>query len=244
MLSNFRHLLELDEARPTCNRCKNGYFICLGYTRPVTFISEDAKHRRKEQTVLVPATPATAIPDSVSSVPIPDQNNDDVLDTSNLPGMGLLKFENTPIQPPLHLNAFKDNILISHLMQNLFSDAEDTTIWTERDPWILYAIQHPETEPTSYTSVLALAATFFGRVHKEMTVFEQGTRSYSRALSQLKADLAIPERAVSYSTMASTLILSVYELVVFSNISGWQVHFDGIGALVCAGSHEFLQPRS
>ncbi|RFU35540.1 hypothetical protein B7463_g772, partial [Scytalidium lignicola] len=137
----------------------------------------------------------------------------------------------TPNQT-INLNAFKENILISHLLKNLFVEYTNTKLHNDCDSWILYALQKQDTDSTSYVSALALAAAFFGRVQKDMAVLEQGTRNYGRALRQLKTDLGYPERAATYFTVSSALLLSIYELVVFSNISGWLEHFNGIGILV------------
>ncbi|KAH8807960.1 hypothetical protein F5884DRAFT_833615 [Xylogone sp. PMI_703] len=217
--------VKCDEGRPTCNRCKNGYFICLGYARPVVFVDEGSipqksRVRRRAPTQTISSSDSTigVLSKAVTQV---ENSVETVLPTSQI----------LPFNQILNLNAFKDNILISHLLKNLFVEYTDSTLPPGNASWISQIIQTPDNTSTSYVSALALAAAFFGQVQKEKVVLEQGTQKYGRALRQLNSDLQDSERAVTYFTMTSALLLSLYELVVFSNISGWLEHFNGIGIL-------------
>ena len=214
-----------DEGRPTCNRCKNGYFDCLGYVRPFLFVNEGTALQR-------PLAQAATASQLTSPKSRHNNSNLDVDVQTLLSARSYLSPDDRSIHQSLHLNAFKENILISHLLKNLFVEFTDSGSRGDNHPWILYAIQRRNANCPSYMAALALAAAFFGRKQHEKTVYDQGARSYGQALRQLKADLDDPERAVTYFTMSSTLLLSIYEVVTFSNISGWLEHFNGIGIVV------------
>lgn len=146
------------------------------------------------------------------------------------------------ISESLHLTAFKDNILISHLLKKFSVELSSSRQQHGDGPWILYALQSREASSTPYNSVLSLAASFYGRVNQEKTILDYSARTYGVALRQLKSDLEDVEQTdKSLTAMLSSLLLSMYELVAFSHRSGWLQHFNGIGVLVSSDSPSHKQ---
>ncbi|KAF4970314.1 hypothetical protein FSARC_2634 [Fusarium sarcochroum] len=78
--------------------------------------------------------------------------------------------------------------------------------------------------------VQALAAMYFGRTNRDIQACDQGTRLYSKALTQLRADIS--NSNTELSTIISVMCLCVYENVVFSQPTAWLMHYDGLGRLM------------
>ena len=215
-----------DEGRPICNRCKNGFFNCLGYTRPLVFLDETPS-LQKDKSKPAPSTPHPSQSRRGKS------NHGYKADAPVV--VSYVNPQNEPLCNSLHLGAFKENILISHLLMKMSIEFSSSTSpgYNDDAPWMLHALQRSSSSSTPYTSILALAAAFFGRVNQEKTISDSGARTYGKALRQLKSDLEEAKKAEMYlSNTLSSLLLSIYELVACSHTSGWLQHFNGIGTLV------------
>jgi hypothetical protein len=78
--------------------------------------------------------------------------------------------------------------------------------------------------------VQALSAMYFGKTNRDSQACQQGLMFYSRALTQLRADIS--NAASDFSTIMSVVCLCLYENIVFSQPTAWLMHYDGLGRLV------------
>lgn len=103
-------------------------------------------------------------------------------------------------------------------------------------------------------SVQSLAASFFGRVHRQPVIMERGVQLYGAALGGLSHLLQDPQRCWSFEALACANALELYEvgaqdliitrqvagmpnyllhqIVTYSVTFGWLRHAGGIGRLI------------
>jgi len=130
----------------------------------------------------------------------------------------------------MSLVAFRDDIFVSHLLINLFTNTYGPT--RDNSSWILIALQNQDLDNAATLSIQALATSYFGRVFQQQAIISRGIGNYGQALRQLRRELQDPEQASSYPTLMSTVCLSLYELVAFTDEDAWLQHFGGISTLV------------
>lgn len=224
-----------DETRPTCQRCRNGFFSCGGYTGDWVF--------RHDGTWLRSPGKAVELPDQDCNTPIggnsgtltfccfhPSPGPESATPSSGRPlavtpmsrQLALPSVSSLP--STISLDAFKDEIVISHFLNKMFLDVRSVV-------HVLPNLRE-DRHSTKYFSLLALSVGFFARVHNDIALQRNGDRIYGQALYRLINDMRNRRSVDWYSNAISPLCLCVYELIRASGPFTWLQHSSGIAAVV------------
>ena len=190
-----RHL-KCDETHPVCLRCRRARIECRGYPSLDSFIDESQRVRERAESLSRSRTGPT---------PAAGQSH-----VSGQARAGRSFGNSLPAE--LSLIAFKDSIVLTHLLDRLFLDpqeAHDTGIGYK--PWMINAVS----ENHAHTSaILALALVFFAKMHGQRDLIHQGAQFYGEALAQLRIDLLgkhrWSDRALSTSVIITRVLILVY----------------------------------
>jgi hypothetical protein len=107
----------------------------------------------------------------------------------------------------------KDNIFLAHLMRYVFPEFRTDTESSIITRWVLTTRQPNNHAQTPQLAVSALAAAHFGKVHRRQQAIERQMMLYTQVLRQIRRDLCDSARILDSETLASTLLLAVYELI-------------------------------
>jgi hypothetical protein len=135
---------------------------------------------------------------------------------------------------PTTPNPLTDDALVSHL-QSIVVVGEDY-VW----PGFL---ARTDEYPLARQCLHSLANIMFGFSHNAPEVATRGTSLYVRSLSHLNQNLGSHEGAQSDDNILAVMILSLYEMLVYSSEAAWVAHAAGLGQLVqLRGSDAFSDP--
>lgn len=184
-----------DETKPLCMRCRKATYKCAGYDQPwfdetpyIALAHQRAAEREKEirgcQTAMLSYDALQA-----------------------LQSEGFLAAGR--VAQPLNLSAFQDDICRSFYFHRLAIGPRYSKAMT----WWLSPTPKAEVQSrTLVTASKAMAAAFFGRIHKQTSIRIEGDLMYGEALRSLKTDLSHPEKAFTFETLGATLALNMYEV--------------------------------
>jgi hypothetical protein len=184
----------LDEAQPTCVRCRKAGIECGGYIRPVQFVDPRCRHLAAE----VDASDLERKRGVVGLVPAVQ---------SIMPKIGN---QNSALPREIDFRAFQDNIYISFLDAQLFLRQSGKT--KAMGHWISALLRDNTVEPALSLAAHSLATSFFGRVHRRPDITAHGAQLYGLALQTFLLLLSDPERSCSYETLACANALELYEV--------------------------------
>jgi hypothetical protein len=136
----------------------------------------------------------------------------------------------------------EDAIVHTHLISKLLPRDSGQSSTHFFPSLVAYASSTPG-ESVPKEAVRALAAVYFGKLNRDVRIFEKGVRAYVRSLSMLRLTLASPASALEVKTLASVLCLGLYENIAFSHRTGWLRHYEGVSRLVRAESHSELRSK-
>lgn len=127
------------------------------------------------------------------------------------------------------LDPHPSEIYLSFLFHRLFSDPyRDGTA----GPWIRRAIGE-DTTSVSYNAASCLATALFERVHVlERSNMNYGVIQYCKAPRLLNTAIQDPNVCYEPANVVATILLSLYEMIVFTNRHGWIQHAGGIEKLI------------
>jgi Fungal specific transcription factor domain len=137
---------------------------------------------------------------------------------------------------PLTVNPAWDeqSIFTAHLIDRLFSLHQDPAA-PQSTPWILVFFRAKEEDAElSYTSIRALATGYFAKVHRHSDIMRKGAGFYARALRALRTQLQDPQLALEDDVLVAIICMGLYELISFTQPSGWLHHYKGLARLVRA----------
>ncbi len=115
--------------------------------------------------------------------------------------------ERPNIRSSLNLEPFFDNICTSFLLSHLLSGHVCL-------PWM----EEHAKDTSSFSgqkSVRALAAIYFGTIHRQDAIADRGHELYGQALVALNRDLQDNERAWSLTVLTSVMTLEFFEVRLF-----------------------------
>lgn len=140
------------------------------------------------------------------------------------------------ISPMLHLDGFREDIVISHLITKLAIGLGQRLPRGTDAPTMAAVLLSRNGQSVAYLSGLGLAEAFFGRIHKVDGMLDHSALLYGQALRSLRDDLQLVDqgaaRSRAYLNLWSSLFLGMYEVVSSSSLSNWLEHSRGISALV------------
>lgn len=140
------------------------------------------------------------------------------------------------VPPTMQLHGFKDEIVISHLLEKFrigfagkFSRGTDA-------PTMRAILTTGKGQSNAYLSGLGLAEAFFGRTQKVKDLIFHSAELYGRALRNLRDDLQLTDKSIAqeraYMNIWNCVFLGLYELVTSTNASNWLQHTRGVAVLV------------
>lgn len=220
------HVLPADQARPVCERCRNGSYTCLGYDSPRTFVHFD-------RTSLEAASSFNSAREAG--------------DLKNVSHQAVNQLANPnaeyPIFPAVPLLAFADEIVLAHLMSQMSMD--ETQIPPNRtDMPLEKGAAHAPGRTAAYTSALSVAKALFGRMHKMPEMVEDAAQLYGLTMSNFQRDLQ-HKNAGSTQALLNLwcgLFLGVYEMVSTTAPVDWLHHSRGVAVLVSANEKALGPP--
>ncbi|OAQ96416.1 hypothetical protein LLEC1_00883 [Akanthomyces lecanii] len=143
------------------------------------------------------------------------------------------------IPPMMKLDAFRDGIVISHLLLKFQGLVEGNRPGSTDAPTLAGIFLSGDRQSTAYTSGLSAAEALFGRTHCDEALIQHSAVLYGRGLKQLQSDLQNMEkeeaRARSYMNLWSSTFLGMYEMMTASTPMSWLEHSRGLSALATAG---------
>lgn len=181
-----RRKVKCDEQHPACQRCKKGNRECEGYVRDHRFVDETT--RTEKHARMDRKTP----PSPTSHSPPP---NAETISPSPI------------VCSPwtLNLSAFEDDVRISFLLT--YFGAHNFI------PWLKSHAKDPSV--CAQTSIRALSAAYFEKIHVVHMAARQSSRLYGKALVTLNHELQDEKRSLSKSVLVSAISLELYEVSHF-----------------------------
>ncbi|KAG4436326.1 hypothetical protein IFR05_008179 [Cadophora sp. M221] len=220
-----RRRVKCDERHPGCARCERADYDCEGYTRDHRFIDENAKTKRfAKKSKSKSKSPGTSGSASQSPAGMKDRSGS-AIEGSSCAIVNL----NLNLKPAfgLGLGAFEGDICTSFLLSHLLSG--DTGFLPV--PWMR---EHAEdtASVSAQTSIRALGALYFGKLHRLKDIADRSHNFYGKALVALNSDLQQAEKAWSLSVVKSAMILELYEFIDYKSPSSWLTHAGGVAKLI------------
>ena len=188
----------LDEARPTCVRCRKAGVKCGGYIRPIQFVDARCRHLATQ----IQASDVEPKSTFVSKDPAFESIMPTVASQKSL------------LCPEIGFRAFQDNVYMSFLDSKLFIQQPGSK--RVLGHCINVLLRQNTTETALSLAAHSLAASFFGSAHQRPDIMTHGAQMYGLALQSLLVLLSDPQRCRSYETMACVNALELYE-VIFLN---------------------------
>ncbi|CEJ89978.1 hypothetical protein VHEMI05791 [[Torrubiella] hemipterigena] len=145
------------------------------------------------------------------------------------------------------LNAFKDEIVICHLLEKFSIGLGPSMAGVTDAPTMASVLTSHNANSNAYISGLGLAEAFFGHVQKVDGMTEHASELYGQALRNLRDDLQLTDQKVArsraYMNLWSCVFLGLYEIVAASGQSSWMQHSKGMGILTeLLGPSNFQSP--
>ncbi|KAL7929955.1 hypothetical protein V8C35DRAFT_314240 [Trichoderma chlorosporum] len=213
--------VKCDEKLPHCLRCTSGSRECLGYGNPQVFINQ-----------VLAATPSakTQEKNPVYSMKV------------------VTKFSTTGVNFPLVASPdiSGQDVVISHLINKFPFDFAWRLPPGIRVSPLSSVFTSLNRRSTAYVSGVCLAQAFYARAHRRDDLMAHATILYSRSLQHLRQDLQALDKSTSaasmYSSLWSSFLLCLYEIVSGVSSAGWLEHCHGITALIqMLGPHAFQE---
>lgn len=238
--------MKTDEARPFCERCRNGFHKCLGYDEPRIFVnSGPGLADRKDLSAQSRSSSATPEQQPLQAYPRQSSPESSVSLESQtlLPGkyafQGLSAWDfmcDLRIPPTLMLDGFRDGIVISHLMLKFQAIVAGNRPADTDAPTFAAVFLSGDCQSTPYIAGLSVAEALFGRMHCDDDMIQHSAILYGQSLKRLRKDIQNIDkdeaRARSYMNLWTSTFLGVYEVMTASNPTGWLEHARGLAALV------------
>ncbi|KAJ3497239.1 hypothetical protein NLG97_g2056 [Lecanicillium saksenae] len=230
----------VDEARPICERCRNGFHTCLGYDEARIFVNSGPGIDKRKSPASTssgsspaapkpqksPVYPIRSSPESTISLYAPTNTAvcSDTYAMQDFSAFNLMP--DLRIPPTMKLDGFRDGIVISHLLLKFQAIVEGNTPGATDAPTFAGIFLAGDRESTAYISGLSVAEALFGRMHCDEELIQHSGILYGRSLKRLQSDLLNMEkeevRARSYMNLWSSTFLGMYEMMTASTRRvGW-----------------------
>jgi hypothetical protein len=222
-----------DEARPICQKCRNGFFICRGYEQPFIFQNQGLGSGLPSRSVSETLQAAGSVTDSRMPSAALGANRY-YLSLSSLPSHSDAEQLRLTTPSSHGLAASQVQMVTSHLINKIFLQWPDVPSPNlDKLSWIKQIAEEPDRTSPSYLSLLALAVGFFAQVRKDRALQKEGARLYGLALRKLSKTLANESAFLTYyPALTTAFCLLIYEFVMPSDTHAWMRHTSGIAAMV------------
>lgn len=211
--------MKCDEAKPECERCKKATYRCAGYDQ--SWLNEAPFEREAHKRILV----RNQLYNARHNAFLPKQA---------LISQGLLPAEK--VAQELDLSAFREDICRSFLFHRLCSGEN----LSKAISWWLNPTPRVQVQSRTLVSASkAMVAAFFGRIHQQPLIMNEGTKFYGEALRNLSSDLSHKVKAYTFETLGATMALNMYEMIHLTpDSTGLLTHAGGIKDLIYARGPE------
>ncbi|CAK7210772.1 hypothetical protein SBRCBS47491_000892 [Sporothrix bragantina] len=210
-----RRRVKCDERQPHCQRCQKAGILCSGYTQHGQFVDETVRFRVSKTSKSTKRTTPS---------PSPSPSRDE------------MQLTRVSTRIPLSLQPDEDFVIHKHLVARLLPRVSGPTAPDILSAMVNYESPRPFSDstpaPIHKDAIRALAAVYFGKVHRDTRIFDMGVRAYVRSLHRLRTALASPVAVLEVETLVSVLCMGLYENVALSDTAGWLNHYEGISYLV------------
>ncbi|KAH8601141.1 hypothetical protein B0O99DRAFT_249659 [Bisporella sp. PMI_857] len=230
-----RRKIRCDLQKPDCARCIQSGRECEGYVRGAVFLNRTVKgwEKRERLEEVQPRKKSSSSPQSVGNI-----KNEPSPSTSQRGS------QSPPIQPSaVSQPPIENPDLRKYIFQNLFLES-----YLPKSPkagsglagaWLFEAIRLNRRNTSLEYSLHALCLTRVGRILGHQDLIKRGTAAYGFALRALHRALENSKLAAKDETLATCLILSIYELYesTSNSTSAHEEHNNGIERLVQFRGH-------
>lgn len=208
----------LDEGKPACERCRKLGDKCEGYVQFPEFVDMTVQFTGKKS-VQQKLDGNDLLSSSTSASPASRRPESSV---------GELPLMTIPVNPTWNVQS----MFTAHLVRQLFTWQDDTS--SPRAPsWIEILFQRTEDEAAlSFTSVSALATTYFAKVSRDSDLMRKGAGLYARALRTLRSNLEDSTLVLEDDLIVAVICMAIYEMITFTQPTGWLHHYRGLARLV------------
>lgn len=196
LTSNPGRKVKCDEAKPECERCRKATYKCAGYDQP--WLSEapyerEAHRRSRLRDEIYRTRYQALLPDGAHAT------------------HGFLPAER--VTQELNLSAFRDDVCRSFTFHRLCSGGR----LSKAVSWLLHPAPRAEVQSRTLVSASkAMSAAFFGRIHRQPNIINEGSKAYGEALRNLASDLSHKVKAYTFETLGATMALEMYEVCLCS----------------------------
>ncbi|OOQ84069.1 hypothetical protein PEBR_32100 [Penicillium brasilianum] len=212
-----RRRVKCDEAKPACERCRKLGDKCEGYVQFPEFVDMTVQFTGKKS-VQQKLDGNDLLSSSTSASPASRRPESSV---------GELPLMTIPVNPTWNAQS----MFTAYLVRQLFTWQDDTsspraTSWSE----ILF--QRTEDEAAlSFTSISALATTYFAKVGGDSDLMRKGAGLYARALRTLRSNLEDSTLVLEDDLIVAVICMAIYEMITFTQPTGWLHHYKGLARL-------------
>ena len=218
-----------DEVHPYCQRCLKAGILCTSYNEHDHFVDETKRFRVSKS----PKSSRDVAKELSKASPRPSPSR------RESKGMQLT---HVPTHISMSLQPDEDFVIHKHLVTRLLIRASGPTAPDILSAMVNYEPHAPSAtlqysarlsaKPIHKDALRALAAVYFGKMHRDTRIFDMGVRAYVRSLQRMRTALASPVAVLELETLVSVLCLGLYENVASSDTAGWLNHYEGVSHLV------------
>ncbi|KAG9258937.1 uncharacterized protein F5Z01DRAFT_684937 [Emericellopsis atlantica] len=217
--------VKCDERLPKCLRCENSKRECLGYSKSLVFISSTDNETLSRTSSPSSCKAIERVKESQRHLPL-------YVDASVSMGDML----DTTIDSSISLDAFQEDMFISHLLAKLYRPTSNTVPQGSDDTSLIDVLRHDNRRSAAHAAMLSVGQAFFGRVHGLGHMVSQSRSHYVKALHRIQDELATSSHPARGSMQWLTGLwccsfLGMYEMICSSSPTAWIQHSRGLAAM-------------
>ena len=201
-----RRKVKCDQGRPTCRRCSLVGFDCLGYERPLQWVTAMHITGKTSRTT----RRSTSSQSTISSSQTGSSRY------RRMPGLGT-----APLSMRLP-SAYNDDVYCGFFLDKYFSFGNWNEELEHNKGWIWFALQSPSENPVSSYACRSLVTAFFANVTRTETLRRDAFCSHRDALAALKL---ATEQEITFDVLSAIVLLALYEACFHTMQSAWQVRY-------------------
>lgn len=220
-----------DERQPQCLRCEKSKRQCLGYEKVFIFIPSPGAGLKSGESS--PSTCTTVKCAKESQIHLE-------------PCAGPVSRSHTPLGAFIPLNAFQEDIIISHLLAKLYKSPTSTVEQGPGDTELINVLAYGNRRSAAHVAIMSVGKAFFGRVNNLGRMVTESRSHYLEALHRVQDELSVSCYLDKGSLQWLTVLwccsfLGMYEMMCSSSSTAWIQHSRGLAALVSVSGGRLLR---
>ena len=162
------------------------------------------------------------------------------------PRAGLVRRSRTPLGVFIPLNAFQEDMVISHLLAKLYRPPTCIAPRSSGDTGLIDVLIYGNRRSAAHVAMLSVGQAFFGRVIGLSHMVTESRLRYVEALHCIQKELAASSHLARGSMQWLTGLwccsfLGMYEMICSSSSTAWIQHSRGLAALVSIQGESLLR---